>query len=130
MSCQRAVVMSTELEASGSKLDMAKWLVVIALLVAASLGNQYAAQASVWLRIGGIALACVLALVLAWTTAQGRSLVDMSRKSWAEAQRIVWPSKDETWQTTLIVLGVVLLSSLLLWGIDTLFGWGISAIIG
>ena len=122
--------MSTELEASGSKLDMAKWLVVIALLVAASLGNQYAAQASVWLRIGGIALACVLALVLAWTTAQGRSLVDMSRKSWAEAQRIVWPSKDETWQTTLIVLGVVLLSSLLLWGIDTLFGWGISAIIG
>lgn len=122
--------MSTELEASGSKLDVAKWLVVIALLVAASLGNQYAAQASVWLRIGGIALACVLALVLAWTTAQGRSLVDMSRKSWAEAQRIVWPSKDETWQTTLIVLGVVLLSSLLLWGIDTLFGWGISAIIG
>lgn len=122
--------MSTELEATGSRLDVAKWLVVIALLVAASLGNQYAAQASIWLRIGGITLACVLALGLAWTTAQGRSLVDMSRKSWAEAQRIVWPSKDETWQTTLIVLGVVLLSSLLLWGIDTLFGWGISAIIG
>ncbi len=122
--------MSTELEASGSKLDAVKWLVVVALLVAATLGNQYGADASVWLRAGGIALACVLALVLAWTTAQGRSLVDVSRKSWVEAQRIVWPSKDETWQTTLIVLGVVLLSSLLLWGIDTLFGWGISAIIG
>jgi len=122
--------MSTELEASGSKLDVVKWLVVVALLVAATLGNQYAADTSVWLRIGGIVLACVLALGLAWTTAQGRSLVEMSGKSWAEAQRIVWPSKDETWQTTLIVLGVVLLSSLLLWGIDTLFGWGISAIIG
>lgn len=122
--------MSTELEASGSKLDAVKWLVVVALLVAATLGNQYGADASVWLRAGGIALACALALGLAWTTAQGRSLVDVSRKSWVEAQRIVWPSKDETWQTTLIVLGVVLLSSLLLWGIDTLFGWGISAIIG
>lgn len=122
--------MSTELEASGSKLDLAKWLVVVALLVAATLGNHYAANASVWVRMGGIVLACVLALGLAWTTAQGRSLVEMSKKSWAEAQRIVWPSKDETWQTTLIVLGVVLLSSLLLWGIDTLFGWGISAIIG
>lgn len=122
--------MSTELEASGSKLDLAKWLVVVALLVAATLGNHYAASASVWVRMGGIVLACVLALGLAWTTAQGRSLVEMSKKSWAEAQRIVWPSKDETWQTTLIVLGVVLLSSLLLWGIDTLFGWGISAIIG
>ncbi|MGB4342359.1 MAG: preprotein translocase subunit SecE [Moraxellaceae bacterium] len=122
--------MSTELEASGSKLDAVKWLVVVALLVAATLGNQYGADASVWLRAGGIALACALALGLAWTTAQGQSLVDVSRKSWVEAQRIVWPSKDETWQTTLIVLGVVLLSSLLLWGIDTLFGWGISAIIG
>lgn len=122
--------MSTELEASGSKLDGLKWLVVVVLLVAATLGNQYAAEASVWLRIAGVALACVLALLLAWTTSQGRSLVELSRKSWTEAQRIVWPSKDETWQTTLIVLGVVLLSSLLLWGIDSLFGWGISAIIG
>ncbi len=122
--------MSTELDASGSKLDGVKWLVVVVLLVAATLGNQYAAEASVWLRIAGVALACVLALLLAWTTSQGRSLVELSRKSWVEAQRIVWPSKDETWQTTLIVLGVVLLSSLLLWGIDSLFGWGISAIIG
>ena len=122
--------MSTELEASGSKLDGAKWLVVVALLVAATLGNRYAAEASVWLRVAGVAVACVLALFLAWTTSQGHSLVDLSKKSWAEAQRIVWPGKDETWQTTLIVLGVVLLSSLLLWGIDSLFGWGISAIIG
>ncbi len=122
--------MSTELEASGSKLDAVKWLVVAALLVAATLGNQYGADASLWLRVAGVVLACVLALGLAWSTSQGRSLTALSRESWVEAQRIVWPSKDETWQTTLIVLGVVLLSSLLLWGIDSLFGWGISAIIG
>ncbi|HEX4939381.1 MAG TPA: preprotein translocase subunit SecE [Candidatus Kapabacteria bacterium] len=122
--------MSTELEASGSKLDAVKWLVVVVLLVAATLGNQYAAEASVWLRVGGVVLACLVALLLAWTTSQGRSLVELSKKSWTEAQRIVWPSKDETWQTTLIVLAVVLVSSLLLWGIDSLFGWGISAIIG
>jgi preprotein translocase subunit SecE len=88
--------MSTELEASGSKLDAVKWLVVAALLVAATLGNQYGAEASIWLRIAGVVLACVLALALAWTTSQGRSLVELSKKSWTEAQRIVWPSKDET----------------------------------
>ena len=123
-------VMSTQVEGVDSKLDVVKWLAVVVLLVVATLGNQYAAEYSVWLRMGAVLLLSALAVVLALTTSRGRDFIDMSKKSLVEAQKIVWPSKDETWQTTLIVLGVVLLSSLLLWGIDSLFGWGISAVIG
>jgi len=123
-------VMSTQVEGADSKLDVVKWLAVVVLLVVATLGNQYAAEYSVWLRMGAMLLLSALAVVLALTTTKGRDFIEMSKKSLVEAQKIVWPSKDETWQTTLIVLGVVLLASLLLWGIDSLFGWGISAVIG
>ena len=122
--------MSTQVEGADSKLDVVKWLAVVVLLVVATLGNQYAAEYSVWLRMGAMLLLSALAVVLALTTTKGRDFIEMSKKSLVEAQKIVWPSKDETWQTTLIVLGVVLLASLLLWGIDSLFGWGISAVIG
>jgi preprotein translocase subunit SecE len=47
-----------------------------------------------------------------------------------ELRRITWPTKQDTFQTTWIVLVIVLIMSLLLWGIDTVFGWLISAIIG
>ncbi|MBK8326731.1 MAG: preprotein translocase subunit SecE [Moraxellaceae bacterium] len=43
---------------------------------------------------------------------------------------MVWPTKDETMQTTMIVCAVVFFMSLVLWGVDSLFGWMISAVIG
>ncbi|MDP2227352.1 MAG: preprotein translocase subunit SecE [Moraxellaceae bacterium] len=122
--------MSTQFESSARKLDWVKWLVVVVLLVAATLGNQYAADISVWIRMGAVVVVSLVALGLALTTAKGRDLIEMSKKSWIEAQKIVWPTKDETWQTTLIVLAVVVVASLLLWFVDFIFGRGISAIIG
>lgn len=48
----------------------------------------------------------------------------------AEARKVVWPTRQETTQTTLIVVAVVLLMSLLLWALDSLLGWLVSLIVG
>lgn len=124
--------MATQVEASGgsSGLNLVKWIVVLLLLVAATLGNHYLTSVSAVLRIGGVVVLALVAFGIALTTDKGRAFLEMLKEARVEARKIVWPTKQETWQTTLIVAGVVVVTSLLLWGIDSLFGWLVSSVIG
>lgn len=115
-------------------LNTLKWVVAIAILIAATVGNRYAPelfpQLSSWVRIVALVMVAVGALAITLTTTQGQSFIKLLKEAQVEARRIVWPTKDETMQTTMIVCAVVVVMSLVLWGIDTLFGWMISAVIG
>ncbi|HNI63011.1 MAG TPA: preprotein translocase subunit SecE [Agitococcus sp.] len=128
--------MTTQAEdvTTNNSLNTVKWVVAIAILIAATVGNRYAPellpQLSSWVRIVALVVLAVGALALTLTTAQGQSFIKLLKEAQVEARRIVWPTKDETMQTTMIVCAVVVVMSLLLWGIDTLFGWMISAVIG
>jgi len=128
--------MTTQAEdvTTNNSLNTVKWVVAIAILIAATVGNRYAPellpQLSSWVRIVALVVLAVGALALTLTTAQGQSFIKLLKEAQVEARRIVWPTKDETMQTTMIVCAVVVVMSLLLWGVDTLFGWMISAVIG
>ncbi len=123
--------MTTQVEGSaGNSLEIVKWLVVVVLLVAATLGNHYLTDVAVVWRWVGVVVVALLALVLALTTAKGRGFIELLKEARIEARKVVWPTRQETWQTTLIVGAVVIVTSLMLWGIDSLFGWAVSAIIG
>jgi preprotein translocase subunit SecE len=127
-----SLYMTTQVEAlGGNRLDLVKWVVAIVLLVAATLlGNRFLTDISSVLRIGGTALLVLLAFGIALSTTKGRGFLVGVREARVEARKVVWPTRQETWQTTLIVAAVVVLASLLLWGIDSLFGWIVSSIIG
>jgi preprotein translocase subunit SecE len=47
-----------------------------------------------------------------------------------ELRKVVWPTRQETNQTTLIVVAVVIFMSLVLWALDTVLGFFASKIIG
>ena len=47
-----------------------------------------------------------------------------------EIRRVVWPTRTETTQTTLIVLVAITIAALILWGLDSLFGWATAALLG
>lgn len=47
----------------------------------------------------------------------------------AELKKVVWPSFSRIRQNTIIVLVYVLIVGLVIWGLDLLFGWGISMFI-
>ncbi|RZU47353.1 protein translocase subunit secE/sec61 gamma [Fluviicoccus keumensis] len=128
--------MTTQAEitnASGGA-NVLKWISAIVLLIVATLGNRYAPevlpQVPVWVRIALLVVAGIAAAFVLLTTSQGRGFVKLLKEAQVEAKRVTWPKPEETWQTTLIVLAVVVVMSLVLWGLDTLFGWMISAIIG
>jgi len=122
--------MATQVETNSGGMDAVKWVVAILLLIAATLGNHYAESLSLFLRIAAVIVLAAVALIVALTTSKGRGFLVLLKEARVEARKIVWPGRQETWQTTLIVAGVVVLASLLLWGVDSLFGWIVSAIIG
>lgn len=117
-------------EVQESRHDGAKWAVVVILVALAIVGNAYFADQALLYRVLGVVALCAAAAAVALTTAKGRSLVELARSARKEIQRVVWPTRQETIQTTAIVLVAVLLVGLMLWLIDTVLGWAMSGIIG
>ena len=127
--------MTTQAESSiNNSFNAVKWVLAIVILIAATVGNRYAQellpQLSVWVRAVVLIVMGVGALALTLTTTQGQAFLKLLKEAQIEARRVVWPTKDETLQTTMIVFAVVVVMSLVLWGVDSLFGWMISAVIG
>lgn len=122
--------MTTPVETVRDPMNSLKWVVAILLVAAAALVNRVLPEMSLVLR--GLLMAALGAgaLVAAALTLQGKSFIDLLQQAQIELRKVVWPTRQETSQTTLIVLVVVVIMSLLLWGMDSLFGFAISAVIG
>ncbi|WP_277811772.1 preprotein translocase subunit SecE [Chromohalobacter canadensis] len=122
--------MKQSAEVQGSRFDAARWVVAIVLVAIAVAGNAYFADQALLYRVLGVVVLGVAAAAVALTTTKGRALTELARGSRKEIQRVVWPTRPETIQTTAIVLVAVVLVGILLWLIDTLLGWAMSGIIG
>lgn len=117
-------------ESPSSGMDVALWIVTAVILGAGIYANVYFASVPLFYRVlAGIVVAGVAAAV-ALQTQQGRSAWNLAKEARVEIRRVVWPTRQETTQTTLIVVVVVFLVGLLLWGLDSGLSWGIQAVIG
>ncbi len=116
--------------AESSPANVAKWVVVAILIAAAVVGNSYFSQQPVLYRVLGVVLLSVIAALVASQTTKGREFVGLLKDARAEVRRVVWPTKQETAQTTGIVVLVVIFMSLLLWLLDLGLGAAVSSIIG
>jgi preprotein translocase subunit SecE len=74
--------------------------------------------------------AAMASIALIMTTAVGKSFLGFLRDSRVEVRKMVWPTRQETVQTTLIVVALVFLVGLLLWTLDAMLFWGISHLTG
>ena len=117
-------------EQSASRFDGVKWLVVVALVAAGIVGNSYFADESLLYRVLGLVALGVVAGLVALQTAKGAAFWALVRGSRTEIRKVVWPTRQETVQTTMIVVAFVLLVALILWGLDSLLGWLVSLAIG
>jgi preprotein translocase subunit SecE len=113
-------VMNAKTEESGSGLDTAKLLVVVALLVAGVYGFYSFADQALWVRLIGLLVVVGAAVFVALQTAVGRSIWQFATDSRTEVRKVVWPTRQETLQTLLIITVAVLLTALFLWLVDSL----------
>ena len=122
--------MNVEEESKQFQLDWLKWLVAFGLLGGAIYANWYYGAESALYRALGMIVVVLAAAYVAAQTAKGSAIVELAIGARTELRKVVWPTKQERNQTTLIVVACILLMSLILWGIDSLLSWGASQIMG
>lgn len=116
-------------KAATGKLDWLKWLFVLILLVGTVVGNVYFDQYSMAVRAAAIIVVAIIMLLVAVRTRSGDAAWRFIKEARMEMRKVVWPTRQETTQTTLIVIVIVALMGLILWGVDTLFAYIVSMII-
>ncbi|MCU7554577.1 preprotein translocase subunit SecE [Alteromonas sp. ASW11-19] len=110
--------MSEKTEKQSNPLDMFKWLVVFALLAGLVTANTVYGEISVLYRALVAVVVVVIAGFIAATTEKGSTFLNFAKDSRMEVRKVVWPTRQEANQTTLIVLAATLVMALILWGID------------
>ncbi len=126
----RESIMSADSNTQKSPLDIVKWILAIAFLAAAVVGNYMYANEPLLYRVLGVVVLMLVSAVIASVTSQGKTFLQFLKEANVERRKVVWPTRPETTQTTMIVVVVVILMSLVLWGVDSLLSWLISLLLG
>ncbi|MES9832285.1 MAG: preprotein translocase subunit SecE [Candidatus Thiodiazotropha sp. LLP2] len=118
----------SQVEASG--LDTVKLVLAVGIIVGAILGFYYLDAYSQLLRVIGLLVMMGLAALITYQTAVGKSVWDFASAAKLEVRKVVWPSRQETVQTTLIVFVMVLFMGIVLWLFDMMLGAILRALTG
>ncbi len=124
--------MSTKSETGkSSALDVILLAISLLVLAAGIVGFYYfETQAITVVRMLGLLATIAVALLIAGQTEKGRALFRFFKEADIERRKVVWPSRTETMQTTLMVLVVTVIISILLFLIDTVLGKLVRMLIG
>jgi preprotein translocase subunit SecE len=106
------------------------WIIGLILIGVAVYGNSYYAMEPLLYRVIGVLVILTLSLLVILRTNEGKEALTLILDSRKEIRRVVWPTRTETTQTTLIVIAAITFMGLVLWGLDSFFGWVIASILG
>ncbi|MCW3699323.1 MULTISPECIES: preprotein translocase subunit SecE [Burkholderia cepacia complex] len=113
---------------SGDKLMLA---LGVLLVLAGFVGFFWLANQQWYVRGAALAVGIIAGVAVGLMSAPGKSLVAFAKDSYKEVRKVVWPTRKEATQTTLVVFGFVLVMAIFLWLSDKSIEWVIfSAILG
>ena len=122
--------MSTSIQTTGSVPDLAKWVGAFAILIGGIAGFYYWSDESLLLRVIALLVLSAAAVFVAVQTEKGRAAWDFVREAHTEVRKVVWPTRKETTQTTLIVIAMVALVAVILWVLDGFLAWLVKFTLG
>lgn len=106
------------------------WLIVLAIFVAGIWANYHYQMISVSLRIIVWITLFIITLAIVSLTTQGRRALQFINVSRVELRKVVWPARQEVVQMTMIVIALVIILSLIIWGLDSFLLWAIGLLMG
>ena len=121
--------MVSKTEQSTSAIDTFKLMTAVLVLLAGVVGFYYFEDESQLLRVLGMLAVAVIAFLIAATSDVGRRSLGFFKDARVEVRKVVWPTRQETVQTTIAVLFMVILVAIMLWLFDMLLGWGVSKLL-
>ena len=110
--------------------DKVKLAIAILIVIAGVAGYYVLANQAAWLRWLSVIASLVLAGVVVAFSRYGsefRRFVELAR---IELRKIVWPTRQETLQTTLVVFGFVIVAGIFFWLVDLALAWATKALTG
>ena len=95
-----------------------------------STDHTYFKEVRLLYRVLGLVVIVLIALGMMLTTDLGRTVWNFVLESKQEVRKVVWPTREETMRTTLLVFAMVFIVGLILWLLDMFLFWGVRLLTG
>ena len=105
-------------------------IAAIGVLVAGMILFYYFSDVRLFYRVIGMIAVLILSGYIGYQSDFGKLVYSYVTDSKIELKKVTWPTKQETTQTTLGVIFVVIVVGILLWLFDMLLGWAIGTLYG
>jgi len=122
--------METKVEEQATFVDTVKLALAVLILLAGLVSYYYFASSAVLLRAFGVILAVAAGLGVVFTSFQGQVLWKFIQGARVELRKVVWPTREETIQTTLVVLVFALIGGVFFWLLDLVLLFATKQITG
>jgi preprotein translocase subunit SecE len=122
--------MSSKAVENRSGADTAKLLFSLLLLIAGTVAFYIFSEYSLLMRVLSLIVVAGIAVFVALQSSQGKMAWGFVRDAKTEVRKVVWPTRAETTQTTLVVVVMVLLVAILLWIMDSFLLWAVKYLTG
>jgi len=122
--------MGTKAVEQGSKADTFKLLIALSVVVAGAVAFYTYAEYSLLMRVLSLLLVVAVAVMIAMQTNKGRSAWSFVSSARTEVRKVIWPTRQETVQTTLIVIVMVVIVGIMLWIMDSFLLWAVKLLTG
>lgn len=108
--------------------DNIKMIIALAITASAITLFYTYAEYSTLLRVLGLLTAVGLSLFIASKATVGVTMLSYIKDTQIEVRKVVWPTRQETIQTTMLVLLMVMVAALMLWAVDSMLGWAVRSL--
>ena len=122
--------MNTQAEAQTPVFDIVKQVFSVLLVVAGIAAFYYFSEVSILYRVIGLLVVALVVLGLMLTTNIGHNTWSFFLESKQEVRKVVWPTREETTRTTMLVFAMVIAVGGILWLLDMFLFWGVRHLTG
>lgn len=116
-------------EAVDTSSDKLMLIAGVLLVVAGFAGFFWLGGQEWYVRGAALVVGVVAGVVVGLLSSPGKGFIAFAKDSYKEVRKVVWPTRKEASQTTLVVFGFVVLMAVLLWVSDKSIEWVIFSVI-
>ena len=111
-------------------LDIIKLLFAAGVLVGGLYSYYYFLEVPLPLRVLMVLGGLAAGITVAMTSTQGQRLWAFIQGARIEIRKVVWPTRQETTQTSIAVFVFTLIMALFFWGLDSFLLWLTRTLVG
>jgi preprotein translocase subunit SecE len=124
------VTTATQDTSESGILDIIKLLLAAGVLVGGLYSYYYFLEIALPLRVLMVLGGLAAGITVAMSSTQGQRLWAFIQGARIEIRKVVWPTRQETTQTSIAVFVFTLIMALFFWGLDSFLLWLTRTLVG